>query len=81
MTPYETAWLRSTADVLVGKVITTVRYLTEEEREYLGFHYRCIVLVLDDHTLVYPSQDEEGNEAGVLCTTHRALPTIPKLPK
>ena len=78
-TPHENAWLRSTADVLVGREIVSVRYLTEQERADLGFYLRCIVLVLDDGTLVYPSRDDEGNDAGALFTTHRSLPTIPTI--
>lgn len=79
VSPHEKAWVSATTDVLVNRTIVSVRYLTEQERADLGFHFRCIVLVLDDGTLVYPSRDDEGNDAGTLFTTHRALPTIPTI--
>ena len=31
-----------------------------------GWRYKCIVLTLDDNTLVFPSRDDEGNDAGAL---------------
>jgi hypothetical protein len=31
-----------------------------------GWRYKSIVLTLDDNTLVFPSRDDEGNDAGAL---------------
>ena len=70
-------WTADTAKLLVGRVITEVRYLTEEERDNLGWNSRSIVIILNDGTAIYPSQDDEGNDAGALFTTSKTLPTIP----
>ena len=52
----------------VGKSITEVRSMTSEELQAEGWdppHFGSVpVFVLDDGTLIYPSQDEEGNGPG-----------------
>ena len=63
--------------LLLGRKITSVRYMTEEERKGLGWSHASIVIGLDDNTLLYPSMDDEGNDAGALFTTHASLQTIP----
>lgn len=66
--------------MLVGKVIKSVRFMTREEIEENGWCYGTIVITLDDGVEVYPSQDEEGNDVGVLCFTHKnQFGLIPKL--
>ena len=47
-------------------ILITHRYLTDEEMDAFGWRYRCIVLTLDDNTLIFPSRDDEGNDAGAL---------------
>lgn len=76
-TDYAKTWGDKVAKELVGKVIVAVRYLTEEEREELGWYNRSIVIQLNDGTLIWPSQDDEGNDAGALFTTLAKLPTVP----
>lgn len=56
---------------LIGRRITDQRPMTEEEAtlegwRFSGVHGAPTVLVLDDGTLIYPSQDHEGNGPGVL---------------
>ena len=53
---------------LIGLQITTVRYMTEEERQKLFVGFRAVVITLSDGTVLYPMADDEGNEAGVLVT-------------
>ena len=51
----------------VGKSIVEVRSMTSEELQLEGWdlpHSSVPVFVLDDGTLIYPSQDEEGNGPG-----------------
>jgi hypothetical protein len=55
----------------VGKVITTIRALRPQELDDLDWPepypvLSCPVLVLNDGTLLYPVQDEEGNGPGCL---------------
>lgn len=51
---------------LVGRRIQSVRYLTAEEASHLGWSESTAVIELDDGTLIFPSQDDEGNAAGTL---------------
>lgn len=80
MTDYAKTWGDKVAKELVGKTIVAVRYLTDEEREDLDWYNRSIVLQLSDGTLIWPSQDDEGNGAGALFTTIESLPTVPVIP-
>lgn len=64
---------------LKGRTITVIRYLTDEECEVMGWHRAPLVLQLDDGTLLIPSRDDEGNDAGALFTQHgtktKGIPT------
>jgi len=54
---------------LIGKKIIRIRPITAAERESEGWdndHSATSVLELDDGTIIYPSQDDEGNGAGTL---------------
>lgn len=52
--------------LLKGKIITEVRPMTITEREEEGWERGTFVLVLNDGTVIYPSQDDEGNDSGAL---------------
>jgi hypothetical protein len=77
MKDLENKWTTDIAALLVGKKITKVRYMTEAERDQIGWDARPIVIILDDGTALYPSQDDEGNNAGSIFTNSDSLPTIP----
>jgi hypothetical protein len=62
----EKYWIDIAKSVLLNRKIVEVRYLTEQEMEMLGWYKRAVVFILDDGTIVYPSQDDEGNNAGAL---------------
>jgi hypothetical protein len=62
----EERWNGLASDLLKGKKIVSVRYMNEEEKEMLGWHSRCVIITLDDGTAIYPSRDDEGNDAGAL---------------
>lgn len=52
-----------------GRKIVDVRRMTQAEMDREGwqdYHRKPTVLVLDDGTVLYPSQDEEGNGPGAL---------------
>lgn len=70
-------WASDAVEYLVGRRIKAIRYLTDKEMADLGFSKSCVVLVLDDDNCLYPSRDDEGNDAGALFTTYRTLPVIP----
>lgn len=77
MKELEQKWTNDIAALLVGKKITKVRYMTEKERDQIGWYGRPIVIVLDDGTALYPSRDDEGNDAGAIFTNNESLSTIP----
>ena len=73
----EAQWLNKANKLLLNRKIVQVRYLSEKEMEGLGWSYRCIVFQLDDGNLIFPSADDEGNEAGVMFTNDESLTIIP----
>jgi hypothetical protein len=55
-----------TLQPLVGRTIVAVRYMTEAEERANGWDRAAVVMQLDDGTLLFPSADDEGNDAGAL---------------
>ena len=51
---------------LVGKKIVKVRQMIKIEMEQECWQGKNMCLELDDGTIIYPSQDEEGNGPGAL---------------
>jgi len=55
---------------LIGKKITGLRPITPQEREKLGWdpssHSATAVLEIEGDILIFPSADDEGNDAGTL---------------
>jgi hypothetical protein len=62
----EAYWNEYAKSKLVGKKIKSVRYMTNKEMNALGWYNRALVIELEDGTLLFPSQDDEGNNAGAL---------------
>jgi len=60
-------WIVNVArDTLVGRRIVEVCYMTASEARDHGWCHRPLVFKLDDGTTLYPAQDDEGNDGGVL---------------
>lgn len=59
-------WNVIAAKVLVGRTIRSVGYMTDEEKDNVGFYHKALVIELDDGTVLYPSSDDEGNDAGAI---------------
>lgn len=76
---FEAKWLKDSRELLEGRKITLVRFMTEEEAEALGWDSRPIVLQLDDGNVVFPARDPEGNDGGVLYTNDKELLVIPSM--
>ena len=72
-------WIDVAKKQLLNRKIVDVRYLTTEEMENLGWYHKCVVMVLDDGNMIYPSSDDEGNNAGALFTCDPDQPTLPVL--
>jgi len=65
-------------EILVGKTIQSLGYLDEDEKNNLLWDKSAIVLELNDGTLLFPSMDDEGNEAGAMfIQTEKELERIP----
>lgn len=62
----ETRWVEYAQDHLLNKKIVAVRYMTHAEMAKIGWYCRCVVFQLDDGTIIFPSRDDEGNDAGAL---------------
>ena len=71
------SWADKAADVLLGKTIVRVRYITANEMRDLYWDRAGVVFELSDGTIVYPSQDDEGNGPGALFTSNENTPVIP----
>ena len=70
-------WNKISQDVLQGRTIVEVRYLTDEEMEDMGWYSRPICFVLDNGTYCTLSCDDEGNDGGVLFYNENGvLPTL-----
>jgi hypothetical protein len=70
-------WEKDVSKLLLNRTIVKVRYMSSDEVEFFGWQSKAIVLHLDDGTMLFPSADDEGNDAGALFTTNDDLPTIP----
>ena len=70
-------WEKDCKEKLVGRKITNVRYLLDGEQEDLGWYSKSLVIFFDDGSYMFPSADDEGNDAGALFTSHADLLTIP----
>ena len=63
---------------LVGKKIVKVEWLSPKETDNLfGWSQQPCEIYLDNGTVLTPSQDDEGNDAGAIFTNLKELPTIP----
>jgi hypothetical protein len=70
-------WTKKAKEVLEGRKIVEVRYLNDEEMEDIGWYSRPICFVLDNGTYCTLSQDDEGNDGGVLFYGENGvLPTL-----
>ena len=59
-------WNKRAEELLLNRKIVAVRYMEDQEQEAHGWYSKCLVIQLDDGTLIYPSRDDEGNDAGAL---------------
>lgn len=59
---------------LIGRKIVDVRWMSQREVSEHGWSHKAPVLVLDDGNVLYPSSDDEGNDAGSLFGSEIQLP-------
>ena len=70
-------WTEKVKTKLLGRKIIEIRFMTPEEIKFLDWANAAVVIKLDDGLLLYPSCDDELNNAGSLATTCNSLPLIP----
>lgn len=59
-------WISKASSVLLGRTITAIDYLNENECDEMGWYSAPVVITLDDGTHIYPVADDEGNDGGAL---------------
>lgn len=67
-------WEEKAKDVLLNKTIVSVRYLTDQEMKMMGWYKRPIAFTLNDGTICFLSQDDEGNDGGVMFFQNKENP-------
>lgn len=72
-------WENKIKDLLIGRKIVAVQYMSEKQVEETGWYKRPIIIVFDDDSYIIPMMDDEGNDGGALATSSEELPTIPVL--
>ena len=60
----EDYWNAKASNLLKGKRIVAVRYLTEEEKDGMAWMQASVAVFLDDGTQFFISRDDEGNGPG-----------------
>ncbi len=53
--------------------------MSQEEADHFGWYSRSVVIELDNGVLLWPSRDDEGNDAGAIFTTDPKGSTLPVL--
>lgn len=59
-------WTDVATKLLKNRTIISVRYVTDEEITDSYFYKRGLQIVLDNGTILYPMQDDEGNDFGAV---------------
>ena len=55
-----------TKELLPGKKVIDVQYMTQEKADSMGYHMKPVVIYLDNGYYVFPCRDDEGNDGGAL---------------
>lgn len=58
--------MTNSKDPIIGRTITDIRQMTQEEADEFGFFARPVLIFLDDGSYLVPSRDDEGNDGGAL---------------
>ncbi len=61
---------------LLGRKITRVGYLSDEEANDSMWYSKPVVFQLDGKDWVYPMRDDEGNDGGALVVGEEILPVL-----
>ena len=62
----EDHWTHEASDLLLGKKITRVRYVSAKEADDMGWNCRPVAFMLETGVWLFASMDDEGNDGGAL---------------
>lgn len=72
-------WEERCAQILVGKTIKSVRYQYTCEMKDMGWSKKSLIIFFTDGSYIFPSSDDEGNNAGAIFTSFKGIEGIPTL--
>ena len=70
-------WTRRVEKALLGKKITKIEYLPNEEAKRYDWYKVPIAIQLDNKYWLVPMADDEGNDGGAISTNIKDIPVIP----
>ena len=71
-------WQKKLKKHLVGRTIVKVEWLSPKRTEkLLGWRNQPCEIYLDNGTILTPSADDEGNDAGAIFTNIKEMPVLP----
>ncbi len=73
----EKKWEERISKHLIGRTITKVEYIGDDEMENNMWYKKPIAICLDNKDWLIPMADDEGNDGGAISTTFKELGTIP----
>jgi hypothetical protein len=73
----EKYWTAKISKHLVGRTITKVEYIGDDEMEDNMWYKKPIAIQLDNKEWLIPVMDDEGNDGGAIFTSFKELQTIP----
>ena len=65
-------WQATAEKHLLGRKIIGIQWMTDLWQQDMGWDNAAVMLLLDDGTLLWPSSDDEGNNAGALFGLQRS---------
>jgi hypothetical protein len=75
---FSDTWHKQANAKLVGKTITKVKWLDPDTAyQAFGWYFQPCEIHLNDGTILTPSKDDEGNDAGSIFTNIKDLPCLP----
>ena len=72
-------WTEKINKELLGRKITKIEYLTQEELDNNMWDKSPIAIELDNRIWLVPMADDEGNDGGSISTNIKNLPVIPTI--
>ncbi len=73
----EKKWEERISKHLIGRTITKVEYIGDDEMENNMWYKKPIAICLDNRDWLIPMADDEGNDGGAISTTFKELGIIP----